>query len=80
MSEQFILGFDSRFEKSPCEPCMYFLRCKEVSIFVLVHVDDYIIAHNNDKFYDSFVAGFRKHFSINDLGDAEHVLQISIKW
>ena len=62
------------------EPCLYYLISKTVIILILVHVDDYVVAHNNDDYYKNFSQAFGKNFSVNDLGELDHILQMGVYW
>jgi hypothetical protein len=40
------------------EPCLYFIVSKELTILILVHVDDYVIASNSPAYRDSYLDAF----------------------
>jgi hypothetical protein len=68
-------------QKSKVDPCWYFLKRKGLTVHVLVHVDDYIIATNSKEWKDWFVhTHFAKHYEINDLGVLDQVVGIGVEW
>ena len=51
LQEKFILGFDSGFVKSKSEPCMYYNKSEGRTCIVLVYVDDYLVATDNEEYF-----------------------------
>ena len=49
--DAFLREFEPLLRTSVLEPCLYYLISNEVTILILVHVDDYVVAHNNEKYY-----------------------------
>jgi hypothetical protein len=48
-----IRSYDPDLKRSETEPCIYFKLTKEcifIIFIISVHVDDYIVGHNNDSF------------------------------
>ena len=80
LQDEFILSFDSRFKRSISEPCMYYLVTDSLMAFILVYVDDYIMATNSEKFYEKFLRAFSTRFQVNDLGEVSHLLQMKVSW
>ena len=78
-SDEFIMGFDSRIKRSTYEPCLYYILDAEVKFIILVHVDDYLVGCNNQKFYDRFLQAFGTAFTISDLGGLHHILQMAVE-
>lgn len=79
LSDDFILGFDSRFRRSLVDPCLYYIWECDLHVLVLVHVDDYVVGCDCDEFYDRFREAFGKRFAITDLGSLSHVLQMKVE-
>ncbi|KAK3257140.1 hypothetical protein CYMTET_33764 [Cymbomonas tetramitiformis] len=44
-SDAFIMGYDSRMQRSDVEPCLYFIRDTTLQVIILAYVDDYLVAH-----------------------------------
>jgi hypothetical protein len=78
--DEFLVNFEPRLKKCTLEPCFYYLISDEVTLLVLVHVDDYVVAHNNDVYYQKFLGAFKKRFKINELGELDHILQMGVYW
>ena len=79
-SEQFILEHDSRTKRSLAEPCLYYLFTKELQVFTLVHVDDYIIASSSELWTSKFTAAFNTKYGVNVLGTLSHFMQMSVTY
>ena len=47
---------------------------------ISTHVDDYIIATNDDNYYKKFMEEFGKKFTVTELGVLDHILQIGVQW
>jgi hypothetical protein len=58
VQDDFILAYDKRFQRSAVEPCLYFIVSKELTILILVHVDDYVIASNSPAYRDAYLDVF----------------------
>ena len=43
-----IRSYEPELERSQTAPCIYFKITKECIFIISVHVDDYIVGHNND--------------------------------
>ncbi|KAK3258801.1 hypothetical protein CYMTET_32175 [Cymbomonas tetramitiformis] len=42
-SDAFIMGYDSRMQRSEVEPCMYFIKDVDITVIILAYVDDYLV-------------------------------------
>ena len=80
LQEEFILNHDKRFRRSSVDPCLYVITEGDFVAVISTHVDDYIVATNNDEWYKKFYQAFSTAFSITDLGIMTHILQTSVKW
>ena len=76
--EKFLLSQD--FKKSTIDPCYYVYMRKDVTSIIYVHIDDYLVGCNNDKFYKDFLVAFSNYTcykeDICDLGDPLNHMQI----
>ena len=79
-SEKFILEHDKRTKRSLAEPCLYFLFTKELQVFILVHVDDYIIASSSELWTSRFTTAFNNQYGVNVLGTLSHFMQMSVTY
>jgi hypothetical protein len=82
LQEQFILSFDLSFVKSKSEPCMYTSRVGDRVCVVLVYVDDYLVATNDEEYFQSFLSGFKDFLGaqkVKDLGTPSNLLQMGIR-
>ena len=53
---------------------------RDLIVYILVHVDDYMIATNSLSWKEEFIVFFQKHFEINDLGILDQVVGIGVTW
>jgi hypothetical protein len=79
VSDSFIKNYDNCFTRSSIEPCMYYILTSKRIVIILVHVDDYLIASNDQKYVKNFVQAFQDKFGVNVLGKLAHFLQIAIE-
>jgi hypothetical protein len=78
--DDLILAYDERFQRSAVEPCLYFIVSKEVTILILVHVDDYVIAPNSPAFRDAYLDAFEAKYPCERLGKLSTILQMGVTW
>ena len=67
-------------QRSKVETCWYYLIKWDLIVYILVHVDDYMIATNSLSWKEEFIVFFQKHFEINDLGILDQVVGIGVTW
>jgi hypothetical protein len=80
LQHKFLMGFDKRMKQSLVEPCLYYIIENDLIVLISVHVDDYLVATNSNEWYKNFFQKFSEKFEVNDLGIANHLLQIGIEW
>lgn len=73
-----LFEFDSRFRRSESDPTVYYIVLTHLVVYVLIHIDDIVMASNSKKFLDKLTRSLDKAFGINHLGNLEHFLQIKI--
>ena len=81
LQEKFIMDFDSSFVKSKSEPCMYTSKVGDRVCVVLVYVDDYLIACNDDEYVQQFLGKFKDFLGaqkVKDLGTPKNLLQMNV--
>eukprot|EP00854_Cymbomonas_tetramitiformis_P017987 gene17987-biopygen18566 len=79
-SDAFIMGYDSRMQRSDVEPCLYFIRDAGIMVIILAYVDDYLVATNDTSWYDAFVTTFHSQYACKDLGVLDLVMGIGVRW
>ena len=67
-------------KRSEVETCWYYLIQDDLIVYILVHVDDYMIATNSPSWKEEFINYFQGHFEINDLGTLDQVVGIGVTW
>ena len=70
---------DYGFVQSTADPCLYVKNDKGDSIFLIIYVDDFLIAAKNIKKIDQTAEFLRGHFQLTDLGALRHYLGIEIR-
>ena len=73
---QVIVSFD--FEMNVVDDCVYHEFNESKHIFLILHVDDILLATNNIGMLHETKIFLAKHFEMKDLGDASFVLGIQI--
>jgi hypothetical protein len=58
---------------------MYYIISKVIIIFILVHVDDYLLASNSKEYVKNFINAFNKKYGVNELGRLSQNLQITVE-
>eukprot|EP00854_Cymbomonas_tetramitiformis_P007585 gene7585-biopygen7662 len=79
-SDAFIMGYDSRMQRSDVEPCLYFIKDTEIMVIILAYVDDYLVATNDKSWYDTFVAAFHSQYACKDLGVLDLAMGTGVRW
>jgi hypothetical protein len=57
---------------------LLFLSSKDVMIFVLVYVDDIIVASSSPSATTALLQNLEKDFALKDLGDLHYILGIEV--
>lgn len=68
---------ESNFVQS--DRCVYVAHTNENICYLIVHVDDMIVAATNLKFYEECLKRTKARFKVQDLGKAKHFLGSEIK-
>jgi hypothetical protein len=66
------------FMASKGDTSLFFLRNKDVMIFVLVYVDDIIVASSSPSATTTLLRNLEKDFALKDLGDLHYFLGIEV--
>jgi hypothetical protein len=59
---------------------LYYLVTSNIKIFILAHVDDYIIASSSRDWTRRFITAFNDKYGVNSLGKLSHFMQMSIEF
>jgi transposase InsO family protein len=66
------------FRRTRADPCIYHFKQGNSLMILGVHVDDILLAHNNNALCDDIVAKFSKKWDITDLGEPSQLLGMHI--
>ena len=67
------------FDRSPVDPCLYTYEDKSGHVlWILVYVDDGLIADNHPALRTRFVSDLSKRFPTEDKGELEWMLNVSV--
>lgn len=60
------------------DPCLYYAKRGEISLLVLVYVDDILFSSQDEKWIADIGQGLAREFEVKDLGRARYCLEIEI--
>lgn len=67
------------FEACPADPCLYTSTSTGPKVYLIVYVDDMIIASESSKRIEEFRKRLNNEFSITDLGDLKCFLGVQVR-
>ncbi|KAM6542216.1 hypothetical protein CsatB_006663 [Cannabis sativa] len=67
-----------KFENSKADSSFFILKEQQVTIMLLVYVDDIIVTGNNSEVLNSFINRLNKMFSLKDLGALHYFLGVEV--
>jgi hypothetical protein len=67
------------FTPSKGDTSLFFLRDQQVTIFLLVYVDDIIVASSSQEATNALIKNLERDFALNDIGDLHYFLGIEVK-
>jgi len=70
---------ENGFVRSKADQCLYSKFENNKWMYVLLYVDDLIVAHEDDETIMQFGRVINEHFTVNDLGDISYYLGIQIE-
>jgi hypothetical protein len=68
-----------KFRASKAESALFYYHKEDVTLFVLVYVDDIIVASSSQDATDALLRDLEKEFALKDLGNLHYFLGISVK-
>ena len=80
--DKFLISMN--FIRSTMDRCLYVYNVDGITCIIYVHIDDYLIGCNNDKFFEDFLSAYSK-FTCNkgdvvDLGAPLNHMQIALEY
>ena len=69
---------DLGFSASKADTSLFFLRKRDVAIFILVYVDNIIIASSSDRATTALLQDLKAEFALKDLGELNYFLGIEV--
>jgi hypothetical protein len=66
------------FKNSESDKCLYIYSNEKIVVYLILYVDDFIIAGNNLQIMQSVKTELMKEFKMKDLGDLNYFLGIGI--
>lgn len=67
------------FVPSKADTSLFYYNCGKYSIFILVYVDDIIVASSSQDATEALLKNLQKDFTLKDLGDLHYFLGIEVK-
>jgi hypothetical protein len=68
-----------RFQISKADNCLFYLKNKDVTMLILVYVDDIIITSSKPQAVSTLLQKLGDEFALKDLGDLHFFLRIEVK-
>ena len=67
------------FKQSELDKCLYSMKKGNDTCYMIVHVDDILVASNNEKLVEQFKNHIASLFEVKDMGSVKHFLGIDVK-
>lgn len=67
------------FKPSSADPCLYVRHRGQTSAFILLYVDDMLVACSNQQEYEEIFKRLQGHFDLTQLGDVQHFVGIQVE-
>lgn len=68
------------FKKSAADSCLYILESNEITVYLLLYVDDMILASSSQAELNKLVAAFSSEFDMKDLGQLSKFMGMRINY
>ena len=66
------------FKQSEVDKCLYSMKKGNDTCYMIVHVDDILVASNNEKLIEQFKNHIASLFEVKDMGSVKHFLGIML--
>lgn len=66
------------FTKSTCDPCLFTINSKGLQMYLLVYVDDVIVAHNSPTAMERLLKKIQAEYNIRDIGPLAWFLGVKV--
>jgi hypothetical protein len=82
VSHAALTKYDARIRRSSIDPCLYYLVDLEnaLVLFISVHVDDYLFACSQERYYSQFLVFMKKSFKVTDLGKLNFAMGVAVEY
>ena len=70
---------DHGYQRSRTEPCLYYCACGDTVVYILVYVDDILIATNNVDYKKNLLYDLNNAYGIKDQGLLTQYLDVEVK-
>jgi hypothetical protein len=70
--------FDLGFRSSKADTSLFFYNSKDVSMFILIYVDDIIVASSKQEAVSALLKNLQEEFALKDLGNLHYFLGIEV--
>lgn len=67
------------FKASVADSSLFILKNRDITIYMLIYVDDIIIVSSSDQATESLIQNLKTDFAVKDLGDLKYFLGIEVK-
>jgi hypothetical protein len=67
------------FHASKADTSLFMYRCAKVQMYLLIYVDDIIVASSIDAAVEALLNDLRSEFALKDLGPLNYFLRIEVK-
>ena len=69
---------DIGFQASKADTSLFFYKKGDITIFLLIYVDDIIVTSSSSDAVDALIQDLKKDFALKDLGDLHYFLGIEV--
>jgi len=77
---KFILAYDDRLQHHPADPCFYYIVTSNLTVYIVVHTDDYLVVTNSPTYYAQFYAAYNAKYPCTDQGAVTKFLGLNVDY
>lgn len=67
-----------QMKSNDADPCVYYLHLEEDILFIVVYVDDILVAYRKKAHLDNLVSGLSQELDVRDLGEVKYCLGFEV--